>query len=118
MAARSRVQKSFRDEVPPGNKIDLMTAIPNEEIWQVSWALFSDKNIGDNISGGFALEWGSGGEWEVIHIGFLTGNIHRLDINRSFTGNGTKRFRIIRQNNSAVNKDMLVVLEGFKRIGD
>lgn len=118
MPSRDRVQLSYRDEVAPGNKIDLTGVIPAGEVWQVSYALFSDKNIGDNISGGFSFEWGAGGGWEIIHIGFLTGNIHRLDINRSFTGDGLSRFRTIRQNNSASNKDMIVVLEGFKKNGD
>ena len=116
MASRPLLQIKERGFVQ-ANDIDtkLLPRIPDGVEWQIEWILFSDQNIGDNKSGGFLVEWGSAGDWEIVHTGFLTGSISRLALRQAFRGDGTKRLRILRQNNSDVRKRMVVIIAGFKR---
>lgn len=92
--------------------------IPNGQIWQISRITFADKSINDGLSGGFQIDFGSGGSREIIGSAYLTGNTIVLTINRTFMGDGSAVFRYIRVNNSSVSKDMFLMIEGFKRIGD
>jgi len=89
--------------------------IPSGQSWSISKVLFADQNIGDNKSGGFRFEFGTGSTWELIAGAYLTGNTITYEINRAFFGDGVKRFRVIRVNNSASAKNMIVYIEGFKR---
>ena len=90
--------------------------VPAGENWQITRAIFSDQNIGDNKSGGFKLEWGASGTFQTITACFQTGDTIDLPINRQFEGDGTNFFRLTRFNFSSQNKFMTVIIEGFKRI--
>jgi hypothetical protein len=117
MPARERVQLIYNDAIS-GTDIQLSPVIPAGQKWQVGRIIFADKNIGDNISGGFQIDWGSSGAWEVVFAGYLTGATHCIEIKQIFEGDGTKRLRMIRQNNSPTAKEMFLMVEGNKRIGD
>ena len=118
MGQRGKVRALNREVIPSGIKRDRHPKIPLGDILQVQWVLFSDQNIGDNKSGGFVLEWGKPGEWELIHAVYLTGGAVVLQVNKAFVGDAEKCIRITRENNSDSSKTMIVVVEGFIRTGD
>lgn len=115
---RDEIKKIIRGNVAGGLLDSFETeVVPNGQKWQLSSLVFSDQGIGDGKSGGFTLEWGTTGSWDFVEGGYLTGTTWRQEMNRVFIGDGVKRFRIRRQNNSLLPKDMIVVIAGFKRIG-
>lgn len=89
---------------------------PNGEVWQILRIIFADKNIGDNISGGFLVDFGTGGTREIIAQAFLTGDTCDKSFQRETTGDGVKRLRIIRENNSLAAKKMVCMVEAIKKI--
>ena len=118
MISRDRVQIIHDNSIPTGNDVQLSPIIPDGEIWQVSKITFADKAINDGLSGGFQVDFGAGGSFEILQSAYLVGDTLVVNINRVFTGDGAKTFRFIRANNSAVPKEMFLMVEGFKRIGD
>jgi len=117
--SRDRVQVVYNNEVAPTSVvIETSPIIPAGQSWQISRVIFGDRAIGDGMSGGFQVDWGNGGSWEVIAAAWLTGNTMEFKVNRAFTGDGVKKFRYIRLNKSASSKEMFLMAEGFKRIGD
>lgn len=56
-----------------------------------------ERSISANTTGIIALQWGQGAAWETIRVG---GGPTPFDfiLNRTFIGDGAKRFRIVRQN--------------------
>ena len=116
---RDTLKFLHRNLVPrTSTTIEDQSPIPVDEVWQMEWLIFADQNIGDNISGGFLLEWGVPGDFELIHAAFLTGATSRLTIKRAFEGDGAKFFRISRENGSQREKSMIALIHGFKRVGD
>ena len=118
MINRSRVQLIHENAIPSGIDLQTSPAIPAGQTWQITRIIFADKSIGDGLSGGFKVDWGSGSTFEVLAAAYLEGNTIDLPINKVFTGDSVKHFRLIRQNNSAPNKEMFIMVEGFQRIGD
>ncbi len=115
LISRDRVQKIYDDEIIPG--LDIQTlVIPDGESWQITRLIFADKAINDGLSGGFQVDFGTGGTREHIAAAYLLGGTVALDIKRCFLGDGIKEFRFIRENNAAVNKKMYLLAEGFKRL--
>jgi len=116
---RERVLLRYDSSVPPTTiGIDLTPILPIGETWQVVRFIFADPNNGDNISAGFQVDYGSGGTWEFVNGGYLSGNTSEIILNKTFTGDGIKRFRAIRNNLSASAKTPLLIIEAFKRLGD
>lgn len=89
---------------------------PNGETWQITRIIFADKNIGDNISGGFLVDYGSGATRTIIAQAFLTGNTLDLKMQTLTLGNGSDRLRIIRENNSLSAKKMVCMVSAFKKL--
>jgi hypothetical protein len=99
MTARTRVTLKFDDDVLSGaTKIDNSPVIPNGQTWRVSRLICAHADDGSHISGGFQLEWGEAGSWEFVSAAYLTGDTKEYAVKKDFTGDGTKTFRIIRQN--------------------
>ena len=117
--SRDRVQVIHDDAVSAGS-VDVLTSpiIPNGQIWQITRIIMADKAINDGISGGFLVDFGSGGTREILTAAYLLGNTMIVPISKVFAGDGVKRFRFIRENNAAIAKKMFLMVEGFKRIGD
>jgi len=69
-----------------------------------------DPAIGDNIDSLIALQWGSGGSWAAVVVGSKQ---FQYEINKVFTGDGSKRFRIVRQNKSIVAKVIYAWVEAM-----
>ena len=88
------------------------------EVWQISRLTYGDMSKNDSKSGTFLVDFGVDGARDVLAIAYLSGNTMVIDINRTFTGDGTKVFRFIRTNQANPAKAMLIFMEGFKRIGE
>lgn len=101
------------------NAVDESPVFPVGQKWQIKRVIFADPGIGDNISAGFQLQWGSPGSgYEFINGAYLTGDTREIVINRIFVGDGDKRFRVVRQNNSAAAKKVTTFIEAIRREGD
>jgi len=116
--ARDRIQIVHNGSIPNGIDVQNSPIIPTGQRWHISRIIFADKGINDGLSGGFQVDFGSGGSREILASAYLTGNTIILDINRTFTGDGVKLFRYIRVNEAAVSKEIFLMVEGFKRFGD
>ena len=116
--ARDEVKKVIRGNVA-GLATDTFETenVPAGQKWQISSVVFADQSVGDGKSGAYSLEWGAPGAFDLVEAAYLTGNTWCQELHRVFTGDGTKRFRVRRQNTSALPKDMVVIISGFKRIG-
>lgn len=56
-----------------------------------------ERSMSANTTGIIALQWGQGASWETIRAG---GGSTPFDfvLNRTFIGDGSKKFRLVRQN--------------------
>lgn len=116
--ARNRIQIIHGNSIPVGNDIQTSAVVPDGQVWQITHITFADKAINDGMSGGFQVDFGTAGSREIIMAAYLLGNTISVPIKRTFTGDGIKVFRFIRTNAAAVAKEMFLLVEGFKRIGD
>ena len=76
--------------VPNGKKVRLL---------EIGW---SASILDDSM---VAVQWGNAGNWTTIRSGYGTICLH---LNKDFIGNGTKRFRIIRQNKHATEEKIVM----------
>jgi len=114
---RNKVVFNEDSDVPSSNFTIFSAPItPDGETWQIQRILFADKNMGDNISGGFIVDYGSGVTRDVVAQAFLTGNTLDLPMQETVTGDGVKRLRIIRENNSLTPKKMIAMVIAIKRL--
>jgi hypothetical protein len=105
MAKKTVHNEFFDDVIPPGTKIDNTPVIPDGKVLTLREFGGTDPGIGDNIHSEMALQWGSSGSWVTVRAG--TRHFH-FDRPVQFVGDGVKRFRFIRINNSAVAKKIIV----------
>jgi hypothetical protein len=113
---RDKFQIVFRNSVAASTSDTQLSAIfgIGDKVY-IDRVMFADRNLGNNVSGGFLFEWGSGGSFEIIAAAYLTGNTAVYKIDRTFTGDGVKRFRLTRQNNNTAAKELVIIVEGNKR---
>ena len=116
--SRPRIQVVIDSEVAVGESLSTLDPIPAGETWQIKRITFGDMSINDTKSGIFKVDYGIDGDRDILAIAYLTSNTIAMDINRMFLGDGSKQFRLIRESQSNPAKNMLIFLEGFKRIGD
>jgi hypothetical protein len=90
------------------------SAIPVGTIARIVRFGGTDVPKGDAKGVVIALFWGSGGTWQLVRAAGLMGNVVDFEINRDFVGDGTKQFKVRRQNLSTSAKPIPVWLEGFK----
>ena len=116
---RGRLKKQYTGQVlKKSEEVDLYDPIPDGERWQLSWVLFADESKGTKESGGFLVEFGEGTTWDFVAGAYLTGDTFQFQVNQIYIGDGVKHFRLKRINDSNDDKNMLIVVDGFKRIGD
>ena len=116
--SRDRIQIIYDNELSMGEDIQLSDIIPDGEVWQIKRITFGDVSLNNNNAGLFKVDYGVDGNRDILAVAYLTGNTKVICIDRSFTGDGFKRFRLIREVQSNPAKRMLIYMEGFKRIGD
>jgi len=64
-----------------------------------------DPNIGDNKASIIAIQYGSGTSWKTIRAG--GDGTFDFKMNIDVKGDGSKRFRLVRKNNSATPKPLI-----------
>lgn len=111
--SRERIQIIEDGPVSVGVDEKFSDIIPNGESWQITRITFADMSKNDSKSGSFKVDY----DGDVLAVAYLSGGTFALDINRVFLGDGTKRIRLIRESQSNPAKNMLIYVEGFKRIG-
>lgn len=116
--SRERIQIIYENELSVGEDIQVSDIVPVGEVWQIRRITFADVSINNNNAGLFKVDYGVDGARDILAVAYLTGNTIAICIDRTFTGDGTKRFRLIREVQSNPAKKMLIYMEGFKRIGD
>lgn len=92
--------EDYIDDVVNANTTDLRLSpiVPNGQLVVVKrFGCAVRANPGDAL---VAIQWGSGGTFTTIRG--LTG-VFELTINRAFTGDGVKRFRLVRINKTALS---------------
>ena len=94
-----------------GNNVTTFPIIPNGKTVRVRKFGGFDPDIGDNKCGFITLQWGNGGGWETIRAGGC--GSFEFVLLRDFVGDGVKRHRIIRTNNSVSAKDMVAWAESL-----
>lgn len=85
--------------------------IPLGDTWMLDMFLVSDINVGDNKSSFYILKWGE----DNILPASVTGDTFALHISKDFTGDGQKRFSVVRYNTSTQEKNMPFVIRAQKR---
>lgn len=66
-----------------------------------------DPLIADKLSGFIALQWGSTGSWSTVRAGGDGFFNLEWPKGKDFIGDGSKRFRLVRQNKSSSDKIMV-----------
>lgn len=64
-----------------------------------------DPNIGDSKDGIIGLQYGSGTNWKTLRAG--GGGVFDFNSKIDIVGDGTKRFRLVRKNNSSTPKSLI-----------
>jgi hypothetical protein len=86
--------------IPAGKRVRLIT--------------FGAADCGtDNEASITALQWGAAGAWETIRAFGLAHCSMEVRLDQDYIGDGTKRFRVVRKNQSSSSRIVLAWLEGF-----
>ena len=118
MTERSRIEFFFEDNIANGINIQTSAPIPLGEIWQIQRVIFADMSLNDTKSGVYKVDFGVDGDRAIIGAAYLTGDTQVLDYSLALVGDGLKVFRFIRESQSSPAKRMMILMTGFKRIGD
>lgn len=99
------------NDVATGNTIDQSQIVPNGKTVVAKRFGCIDVAINDGKDSVVVLQWGdTGSGWTTIRA--CSRNTEFL-VNRTFVGDGSKRFRIIRMNKSAVTKTIVYWIEAL-----
>lgn len=102
----TQITKILDDSVAAATTVtEMLPIVPSGKIATVT-------NFGGYAKDGIvALQWGvSGGAWTTVRA---SGGSFDLKMKMDFTGDGSKRFRVVRINNLLVLSTVVVWLEGF-----
>ena len=83
---------------------ELGEIIPTGKIARLSNFGGYDPIGSDGVGAIISLQWGSGNSWLTIRVGGFGSFDFNWEKGVDFIGDGTKRFRIVRQNRSSVAK--------------
>lgn len=109
--AKTKFDIVYDDSVPGGTTdIKMSAIIPSGRVIQLQSFGGCTPDIGDGIDGQTALQWGSGTSWQTIRAGTKSWD---MLFKKDFLGDGSKRFRLVRKNNSTTSRPMVVWLEAL-----
>lgn len=112
--ARALIDKYLDDSVPASTQdIWSSVVVPTGEVWHVS--RFGGAATGKALIGLQRRIATGPAVWESLRAVAAPGHFE-FDINREFTGDGTLRFRILRDEQSASAQLLFAWLEGWKVI--
>ncbi len=87
--------------------VNLTPIIPNGVTVRIQ--VFGGSDLGQ-AGNYYALQWGSASTWQTIRA---AGGTIEIPLNRAFKGDGVKRFRVIRVNEQASPKRIVVWVQGY-----
>jgi len=109
--ARTRVDKYVAGNVASGaTSVDTLAEIPSGQVWRLMH--FGGAAPQPAIVG---LQVNTGSGWQTMRATAGTGQADDFLIDRDYTGDGTVRFRIVRQNLHSATQQIVAWLEAFKR---
>lgn len=118
MTVRSRVDKVYDDTLTAGQvKVDDLGLIPNGETWSIDVFGGSEAANGDGIASAIGLQHttDNGSTWISVTKVWAIGDSPVQSVDRDFVGDGANiKIRIVRQNKSAVSKDVVARISGIK----
>lgn len=108
----AKIHELIKTAVTAGSSlIKDLPAIPDGKTIVLKMFGGVDINNGDNKSSVYVLQWGTPGSFDIIRVLSLSGATQDLPMKRSLTGNGTKFLRVLCQNNSTADKDLVFWIE-------
>lgn len=111
MSSRDRLDEYLSDSISAGaQEVDTLPTVPTDETWRLM--RFGGGAV-DKAA--IALQANLGGTWTTIRL-IAAPDGGEFTIDRDYTGNGTLRFRIVRQNKHSAAQDVVAWLEAYKRI--
>jgi len=114
MSKKHKEKKELIDSVPKsgGTAVWESDVIPTGKTFRLKVFGCYDPPVGDGTGSIVHLEYGEGATWETIRvIGYGT---HNHEVNQEYVGDGVKKFRITRTNNSSKDKIIYTWFEGFQ----
>ena len=97
-------------KLAPGTDVTQSPIIPNGKTVRLREFGGCAPMIGDGKDGFIGLQWGSGGTWDSLAVGC---HEFQRKLNSDFVGDGSKRFRIVRINESASNRYIVAWLDAI-----
>jgi hypothetical protein len=111
LASKSGINLYIDDSVAASSTVLLNSAvIPAGKSITIFRFGGCDPAIADGIDSIIALQWGSGGSFETIRA--LSGCTYEFALNKTFVGDGSKLFRLVRINKSGTGKILAAWVEG------
>lgn len=108
---RGEITITKNDSIAPGNDNSVSEIIADGKTVTLQKFGCLDPAINDGVDSWAILQWGSdGSSWDPIRA---CSKNNEFKINRDFTGDGDKRFRIVRRNKSAVSKTFIIWMEAL-----
>ena len=105
MALKTKYDLVYDDSIA-ASSTDIRTSpiVPDGRVVRVLNFGGYDPRSGDGISSFITLQFGSGSDWQTIRAGGDGFFDIKWEKGKDFTGDGIKRFRLIRQNKSTSAK--------------
>jgi hypothetical protein len=97
----------YVDSNVAANAIEMMQSdvIPQNKTVRLSCFGGFDPAIGDGKASVIAIQWGFGTNWKTLRAG--GGGPFEYNVNIEVVGDGNKRFRLVRKNNSGTAKTLI-----------
>ncbi len=106
MGLKSRFDIYLDSNVDAGaTDVQASDIIPDGAVVRLSSFGGLDPNVGDNKSSIIGIQWGNSTKWKTIRAG--GSGTFDFNVKLDFKGDGTKRFRLVRKNNSATAKPLI-----------
>jgi hypothetical protein len=114
---RQRVDKVFDGQVAGASQeVQELPVIPNGECWCITRFGGSEVGTGDGKASSVALQVFDGTSWQTIRGFGLVSTAVEVELQRDIRGDGTRKLRVVRRNQSASPKQIIAWVEGFKLV--
>jgi len=107
---RTRFDEYLSDSIAAGGQdVHTLPLVPTGQSWRL--AKFGGGAV---EKAAIALQANLGGTWTTVRL-IVAPDGDEFQVDRDFTGDGTLRFRIVRQNKHTAPQDVVAWLEGYRR---
>ena len=98
------------------NNFNYTPTAPSGEVWEIQRVVFADEGINDGLSSFYRVDFGTGANRKKIMQAHLTGNTLNARLQSEIKGDGSKKIRITRTNNSSSAKQMIATVWVIKKL--